>query len=137
MKDLKYEYLLHTWGGFYNDVHKKVHGQEEGYHYFDSKGDRDEYLHKLKTLSEDLNAHGLATDITEGYNTRIPVVLHRVVRYKEDDYYSEKHFPPGYPYEAVKFMAEYKWNPGFNDYDNNEVEIVQEWVTGAFDINEE
>ncbi len=32
----KYEYLLQTWGGFYNDEHVAIHGKEPGYLWFDT-----------------------------------------------------------------------------------------------------
>ncbi len=53
-------------------------------------------------------------------------------------------FPPCYPYSTVEYHIENKWYPGFNDYplgedfdyEKNKVEIIKEWVVGAFDLDE-
>mgnify|MGYP003453093985 CR=1 FL=1 len=45
---MKYEYLLHTWGGFYNKYYQEEHGEVPGYHYFDSKEERDEYFQNFQ-----------------------------------------------------------------------------------------
>ena len=31
MGGVDYEYLLHTWGGFYNEEHKNIHDENGGY----------------------------------------------------------------------------------------------------------
>lgn len=140
---MKYEYLLHTWGGFYNKEHQ--HSEKSGYHYFDTEKERADYLKKLKALEEKLNARLLATTLSEGYNTRTITILHRVVKWEGKEYYSNYEMSPNYPYDVAKYHLENKWYPGFNDYplgedfdyDNNEVETIQEWITGAFDITDE
>jgi hypothetical protein len=140
MCEMKYEYLLHTWGGFYNKEHQ--HSEESGYHYFDTEKERDDYLKKLKALEEKLNARHLVATLSEGYNTRTKTILHRVVKWDGKEYYSNYEMSPNYPYDVAKYHLENKWYLGFNDYpigedfdyDNNEVETIQEWITGAFDI---
>ena len=140
---MKYEYLLHTWGGFYNKYYQEKHGEVSGYHYFDSKEERDEYLEKLKKIEIELSAFHLVTILCEGYNTREVTTLHRVIKYEGKEYYSKYELSPNYPYDAAKYHLENKWYPGFNDYplgedfDYENVETVQEWITGAFDITDE
>ena len=142
---MKYEYLLHTWGGFYNKKHQDKHKEVEGYHYFDTKQDRGDYLAKLRKIEKDLNVMCLVVHESEGYNTRTVTTLHRVVKWEGKEYYSKYELSPNYSYEAAKYHLENKWYPGFNDYplgedfdyENNEVETVQEWITGAFDITDE
>ena len=142
---MKYEYLLHTWGGFYNKEHQDKHGEVEGYHYFDTKQERNEYLAKLRKIEKDLNATYLVAEESEGYNTRTITTLHRVVKWEGKEYYSKYELSPNYPHDVAKYHLENKWYPGCNDYplgkdfdyENNEVETVQEWITGAFDIADE
>jgi len=141
---MKYEYLLHTWGGFYNKEHQEKHGETSGYHYFDTEQPRDEYLAKLRKIEKELNANTLVVRESEGYNVRIITMLHRVVRWDDKEYYTEYKLGPDYPYEVAKYHLENEWYPGFNsypfgdnfDYENNNIETIQEWITGAFDVNE-
>ncbi len=140
---MRYEYLLHTWGGFYNKEYS--HNEESGYHYFDTEKERSEYLKKLKSIEKKLNARHLMTTLSEGYNTRTVTTLHRVIKWEDKEYYSKYEMSPNYPYDSAKYHLENKWYVGFNDYplgeefdyENNEVEVVQEWITGAFDITDE
>lgn len=140
---MKYEYLLYTWGGFYNEYNKGIHKEQEGYHYFDTEEERSKYIHKLKAIEKDTNALYLMTHLAEGYYVRTIPMLHRVIRYKGKEYYSYDTRLPGTPYYAMKYNLENKWYPGCNDYPLGEdfehyddVETVQEWITGAFDIND-
>jgi hypothetical protein len=140
---MKYEYLLHTWGGFYDNEYQ--HSEKSGYHYFDTEKERSDYLNILKALEEKLSARHLVTTLSEGYNTRTITILHRVIKWEGEEYYSNYEMSPNYPYDVAKYHLENKWYPGFNDYplgekfdyDNNEVETIQEWITGAFDIANE
>ncbi len=142
---MKYEYLLDTWGGFYNKEHQEKHGEKSGYHYFDTEAERSEYLEKLKAIEGKLNAIVLVTTLSEGYNTRTVTTLHRVIKWKGKEYYSCYELSPNYPYDAATYHLENKWYTGFNDYplgedfdyENNEIEVVQEWITGSFDITNE
>ena len=139
---MKYEYLLHTWGGFYNEEHKKIHKQEEGYHYFDTKEDRESYIKSLRCIEDKLNARHLMADLDEGYHTRTEVVAHRITRYKGKDYHTTRVFPPCYPFSSAEYFMENKWYLGFNDYplgmdfdySDSEVIVVSEWIEGAFSV---
>ena len=59
MKD-KYEYVLQTWGGFYSDEHQVKHGKTEGYFFFDTMEELQDYLKDLRKVERDLNAKYLA-----------------------------------------------------------------------------
>ena len=139
---MKYEYLLDTWGGFYNKEHQ--HSEKSGYHYFDTKEERTSYLNKLKALEEKLNDRCLLSRINEGYNTRIITTLHRVVKWKGIEYYSSRKISPNHSYDSAKHNLKNKWDLGVKDYplgedfdySNSNLEIIQEWITGAFDISE-
>jgi len=141
---IKYEYLLHTWGGFYNKQFKHIHKQESGYHYFDTKEAREEYLNQLKIFEKDLDARVLMSVLTEGYNTRVMTTLHRVIKVEGKEYYSKCEISPNFPFEVAKYHLENKWQPGLNDYPLGEefdysegsYELIQEWITVAFDAED-
>lgn len=140
---MKYEYLLHTWGGFYNKEYD--HGETEGFHYFDTKELRDDYLKRLRRIEKELNAKYLMTRESEGYHVRAITTLHRVTKWEGKSYYSKHEMSPSCSFWVAKYHLENKWYPGWNDYPlgedfdygKNEVEIIQEWITGAFDITNE
>lgn len=141
---MKYEFLLQTWGGFYNEEHKKVHGYEDGYHYFDTEKERAAYIESIKRVEIELGARYFAHSTAEGYHVRDEVIAHRICKHEGKEYHTTCAFPPCYPYIAAKYHVENKWYPGFNDYplgedfdyENNKIEIIKEWVVGAFDLDE-
>lgn len=138
MKNLKYEYHLKTWGGFYNNEYYKIHGLKGGDFWFDTLEARQEYIDKLKLIEIDLHAVRLMIKLTEGYCCRIRTKLHRVIQFDGKQYYSKYDIGVNYPFNAAQYHLQYKWYPGFNDYplgenfDYNNVEIIKEWITGAF-----
>lgn len=132
----KYEFLLHTWGGFYNEEHKKRHNRERGYHYFDTAEEREKYLNALKTEEILLKAEYLMAAKEEGYDVRIPLIAHRVILLNGKEYYDSTEFPPKYPLSSAQYHITYKWKPGFNSYPAGDVDyskaiVIQEWFTGA------
>ena len=137
---VKYEYVLYTWGGFYNPEYQEKHKEKEGCHFFDSKGEREEYLGSLIKIENELNARSLAFIKEEGYHLRHGVTAHRVTEFNGTKYYSCRHFPPGYDYCSAVSNIENKWFVGFNDYpmgdhidyENAKYRVVQEWITGSF-----
>ena len=137
----KYEYLLITWGGFYNERFKSTHKLEEGYYYFDSLDERTKCISKLIDLESELNARHLMISLHEGFNVRVITTLHRIISYKNKQYYSSYELSPCYPYSVAKYHLENKWYPGFNDYplgeefDYSKVKIVSQWITGNFEID--
>ena len=142
---MKYEYLLKTWGGFYNKEYQDKHKEVGGYNYFETADERSKYLVKLRNIERRLNAKYLVVEQSEGYNTREITTLHRVVKFDGREYYTNYKIAPNYSYRSAKYHLENKWYLGFNDYplgedfdyENNDVKILQEWITGAFDIIDE
>lgn len=140
MDNPKYEYYIYTWGGFYNDKYFKVHKHLPGARWFDTKESRDAYLELLKEIETTLNARHLAYQVAEGCHTRNLPVIHRISEYKGKRVYTRYEWSWPESLSALKYHAEWKWYPGFNDYpfgedfdDYQNVNIVQEWFTGAFD----
>lgn len=137
---MKYEYLLYTWGGFYNDQHKAIHNKSCGAHYFDSKEDRDNYLAELKSIESQLNAKFLAYTEHEGYTVRVKTVMHRVIEYKGKRYHSTNDYGFCDDYSVAEYHMTNKWYLGFNDYplgedfdyENEDIKIIQEWIDGSF-----
>ncbi len=140
MKNLKYEYSLKTWGGFYNEYHKAIHKEEEGDHYFSTEVERDEYLKKLKKISGSEISKTLVSNKDEGYHVRDLPTAHRVIRIDGKEYYSSRSGFSSHTLDNMVYMLEHTWTTGFNDYplgedfdyDNADIEIVQEWITGSF-----
>jgi len=153
---MKYEYVLHTWGGFYNKEHKAIHKKESGYHYFDTKEERESFKEELEILSELLIATTLMTEESEGFNSRVHTVLHRICEYKGQKLHDEYDLGPNYEYRYARYHMIWKWYPGFNHYpfreqieaDYPELEYdsyfdvpgfkqLSQWITGAFEIEHE
>lgn len=136
---MKYEYHLQVWGGFFNEEYLKIHNIQPGDYWFDTSEERAEFLKSLQTIERKLGANYLAFNLTEGYCCRIRTVLHRVVEWEGKTYYSTNDLGINVSFDVAKYMLEWKWYPGFNDYplgedfdyDNNNVKIIQEWITGA------
>ena len=110
---MKYEYMLHTWGGFYNFSDR--HGFEEGYFWFDTDGGRQEYidrLHKAKgeirgEMEEGIDrfiAGGLAAAEEEGEHVRLRTIASMVLVYDGKGYPFEFDFGYGYPPENAWWM---------------------------------
>ncbi len=137
--ELKYQFHLHTWGGFYNKEHQKIHNEKSGDHWFDTAEERQVFIDKLKLIEEKLDARHLAMTKSEGYCCNIRTKLHRVVESEGKRYYSEYDLGINFPFEAAKYHLEWKWTCGFNDYplgedfdyEGNSPIVIQEWITGA------
>lgn len=138
-KDLKYQYHVYTWGGFYNEEYQKVHRQERGDHWFDTMEERQIFIEKLQSIEKLLKANHLCFVESEGYTCNIHTELHRVTEWDGKRYYTKNDLGINFRFEGAKYIMEHKWYPGCNDYplgedfdyDKNEVKIIQEWITGA------
>lgn len=102
----KYEYLLHTWGGFYNDEHKVIHQKEAGYFFFDTNEEREKYIKELQDISEIMDAQVLMIDRKEGIGVRYKTVAHLILKYKGEKFELEYDFGYAYPSDAALFMFE-------------------------------
>ena len=138
MDNMEYLFMVHTWGGFYNEEHRKIHGAQPGNHYFSTADDRDSYVLSLRAIEDRLNARVLVVSLSEGYNCRTHTTLHRVSELRGKRVYSTDDMGANYPYGAASYHMENKWYLGFNDYPFGEdinytkVKVIQEWITGAF-----
>lgn len=141
MSDLpvpKYQYHVLTWGGFYNDEYKKIHGLSSGDFLFDTKEEREVFINQRKELEAYLDARYCVFYKTEGYFCNVRTVLHRITKFKGKEYYTYKDLGINYPFDVAKYTLENKWYLGFNDYplgddfnyDTHKIETV-EWITGA------
>jgi len=136
----KYEYHLLTWGGFYNEEYLKIHNIQSGDYYFDTSEERQAFINRLYSFESQLGTNGLVMTLTEGYCCRTRTVIHRVIEWDGKTYYTQCDMGVNYHMDAAQYHLEYKWYPGFNDYplgedfdyDNNPVQIIREWITGAF-----
>jgi hypothetical protein len=102
----KYEYMLHTWGGFYNAEHKKVHAKEPGYFFFDTKEELNAFLVDLREIENDLKAYHLATTIEEGKHVRYRTIAKMKLVYEGTAYDYEEDFGCAYPPESAHYMFE-------------------------------
>lgn len=124
MKEWKYEYMLHVWGGFWNEANVKVHGEKyEPYKWFDTKKAMEAELQRLQTIAE---KHGtldsvIAHRIQEGYLTRFQHVIQSLVSVNgkiqivENNlgygFFSDKELAEGLDYDsALHYMMKYKWD---------------------------
>ena len=102
----KYEYLLHTWGGFYNEEHKSKHGLEPGYFWFSSKQERKEFRDNLKEIEMKYGAHCLMASYEEGRHTRYRTIARMKLIYNGKEYPYEYDFGFGYSVHTAYFMWE-------------------------------
>ena len=89
-REHKYEYLLHCWGGFWNEHNIKIHKEPNfEYKWFNTKEERDQEVIRLKALAQShgeyLNSKGKINDsiiamrVSEGYLTRYQFVLQSLI----------------------------------------------------------
>ena len=100
----KYEYLLHVWGGFFNEENIAKHGQLPGYYWFDTHETREKKLRELLELSNKFNAKELAREFHEGFDARLRTVASMVLSHNGHDYPFSYDFGYGYPDHSAVFM---------------------------------
>ena len=102
----KYEYMLHTWGGFYNDEFQKKHGHKPGYFWYETAKARDDYFALLQELEKELDARSLAFILEEGENTRIKTIAKMVFVFNGKEYPHEEYFGYAYHPDSARSMFE-------------------------------
>lgn len=102
----QYKYMLHTWGGFFNEEFKNIHGQEPGYEFFDSMEELNKRLDYLKSIELSLSANYLAHDIKEGFDVLYRTIAKMNLIYKGKKYPYEYDFGFAYPIEAAEYIFE-------------------------------
>lgn len=148
IENISYAFHLKTWGGFYNKEYQKIHGYKEGEYRFYTEEERTDYINTLKETADRLNARVLICDTTEGFACNTRIVLHRVIKYKKEFYYSRLDIGVISSYESAVHQLHFKWLLGVNDFPlgenfnytfrhNNEdsIQLIEEWITGAFKIS--
>lgn len=110
-----YEYMVQTWGGFYNDEHKAVHKLEPGYYWFSTEEARADFINERTRISVELNAHVFVTVLYEGRHTRMRTVA------RMDLVLDGKTYPLAYDfgYAFEEDAAEYIFNEGNYSCDCN------------------
>jgi len=119
----KYEYMLHTWGGFWNAHNIKVHGEPDvPYKWFDTKEERDNERQRLNKLAE---KHGtidscIAQSVQEGYFTRYRHIIQTIGKSGDQLITIEKDLGYGFFSDAdlkeedsgTEYFKEWKWSNG-------------------------
>lgn len=117
------EYLLNTWGGFYNEEHTIKHGKKEGYFWFKAENARSAYIQELRDLEIDLQAFSLMIKCCEGESNIIrirTIVKAEVSRFGID--LGTMAYDMGYAYD--KDSALYYFRDGNMACDCNRSNIV-------------
>lgn len=102
----KYEFVLHTWGGFYNDENKAKHGLEPGYFWFDTAEDRQKFLDSLREIEKKFDAKYIAHNFEEGQHVRYRTIARMTLVYNNKAYQYEEDFGFAYPVSAAHSMFE-------------------------------
>lgn len=138
----KYQYHVLTWGGFYNEEYKRIHGLESGDFLFDTESERSAFIAEHRALEAKLDAKCLMVSLSEGFHCDVRTVLHRVSEYKGKRAYTTCDLGINYKLSVAAYHLQNKWYPGFNDYPfgdddsiyddgNRDFKILDEWITGA------
>jgi hypothetical protein len=137
----KYQYHVKTWGGFYNEEYRVIHGLEDGDFLFDTREARHAFITHRKEIEKRLGAKSLILRRTEGYHCDIRTVCHRICEWEGVEYYSTYDLGVNYSKYDAEYWMKYKWYPSFNDYplgedfehyDSKHFKVKAEWITGAF-----
>ena len=102
----KHEYMVHVWGGFFNDQHRAKHGRQPGYYFFDTAEERDRFSATLRAEEEALGARFLAQDKADGRHVRYRTVAKMRLAYKGKEYELEYDFGYAYPVDSARYMFE-------------------------------
>ena len=134
MKEKKYEYMLHIWGGFFNEHNVEIHKEQPwNYKWFDSKEDRQLEIDRLNKLKDSCKTPDSCLVIVkeEGYLTRYKVIIKSIVEYKGRLYNITNDLGYGFYNseidelgEVFSYIKEWKWDidiynqiPGLDDAD--------------------
>lgn len=102
----KHEYMVHLWGGFFNEEHKAKHGREPGYYFFDTAEERNRFVATLRAEEKALNAKYLAQDSADGRHVRYKTVAKMRFVYQGKEYALERDFGYAYPVDVAHYMFE-------------------------------
>lgn len=122
---MKYEYLLHVWGGFWNAGNIAIHGDlDVPYRWFDSKSDRQAEIDRLDELCNSLGTFDacIAKRLTEGFLTRKEFVIQSFVKDNGNLVIVENNLGYGFwsddEFETedshIQYMKDWKWDVGYD-----------------------
>lgn len=141
---MKYQYLVYAWGQIFNEQFDDVNPYESKRYLFDTEEEASVFASEIKKIAKQNKATVIVKE-QQGYFVHIQPTCHRIVEYKGNRYYSEYKWNWLETPDVLEYSMTYKWYPGFNDYtveqetgedvNYDEVEIISEWITGAFNIH--
>jgi len=103
----KHEYMVHLWGGFFNEEYRAKHGREPGYYFFDTAEERDRFLAELRAEEQALGQYAtLAQKTIDGRHVRYRTVAKMRLRYQGKEYALEHDFGHAYPVDSAHYMFE-------------------------------
>jgi len=132
-KDYKYEYLLHVWGGFWNDANIEIHKEPEiNYKWFNTKEERQVEIDRLDAINKKYNLPNsiIAKTFSEGYLTRYEFVIESLIKFKDKIIRVENNL--GYGFYSIEefdqlgniaeYIKEWKYDICLDEdiYDNHE-----------------
>lgn len=102
----KKEYMVHIWGGAWNDdanpsIEKDL-GIKEGYHYFDTEEEKDRFCELLNNPI--YSKQGIARDVKYGIMTHKRTIFVGTFKYKDREFVLHYDFGYEYPEEQAEFQ---------------------------------
>ena len=137
-KELKYEYLLKCWGGFWNPLNIKIHKEPQfDYKWFDTLEERNLEINRLNHLKEvhsdylnfigTLNDSCIAMRLSEGYLTRFEFIIKSLISSNNEIIEIENNL--GYGFISITefdklgncadYMKEWNYDSGVDVPDNH------------------
>lgn len=122
---MKYEYLLHVWGGFWNAGNIAIHGDKDvPYRWFATANERQAEIERLDNLCQSLGTFdaAIARRMSEGYLTRYEFVIQSIVNENGNFVIVENNLGYGFYSDdelgetgaEAEYMKEWKWDVGYD-----------------------
>lgn len=100
------EYMVHIWGGAWNsDANPSIEkdlGIKNGYHYFKTEEEKDDFLDLLKIST--YQKQGIAIDVKYGDMTHKRTIFVGTFKYKDKEFILHYDFGYEFPEEQAKFQ---------------------------------
>ncbi len=142
--EVKYEWVLQTWGGFYNKHYQEQHKEVPGYQWFETEAQLIKEVDRLRRLERDYREQDrvtgttstccLVTDVNEGYDTRLMTTLNVIVQYRGKTWHITRDMGYGYPTSAAEYHMEWKWDSNYwidgswVDDAATECKVLDSWI---------
>ena len=102
----KKEWIVHVWGGAWNsDAYPSIetdYGSKEGYHYFDTEKEKDDFLEIIN--KPEYHSQGLARDVKYGVMSHKRTIFVGTFRYEYMDFTIHYDFGYEFPEETAIFQ---------------------------------